>query len=457
MVHRSRRVLAWGLVLASAVVASFGAGVARAVPEAASPFKNLGIFARALAHIELSYVEDVNQDKLIYGAIRGMVATLDPHSAFMDPEQYRMLASDTEGRFGGVGLEIGVEDGWLTVLSVFEGGPAAKAGIEPGDRFLSIEGVGARDMRIEDAIRRMRGEPGTRVAVTIRRRGAPKDLPMVLTREVIHVEPVEGRVLPDRVVYLKLEAFQENTTRDLRRVLDKAVAASRSAGGVAGVLLDMRDNAGGLLDEAVLVSDEFLSHGVIVTTRGRGGKLLSTASAHARGTRPDWPMVVLVNGYTASAAEIVAGALRDHHRAVLVGTRTFGKGSVQNIIELPDGSALKLTVARYYTPSGRSIQAEGIRPDVLVQQLDPHRYAEAVLPSGQVTEASLQGHLPNRDDATQAPATAPVPRARPREGANAAAPAGEPFPKDFQARMAHQVLRALIASRAGDDARASRK
>jgi carboxyl-terminal processing protease len=437
------------LWLVSVVAAAFvGGEVARALPERASPFRNLGIFARALSHVELSYVEEVDQDKLIYGAIRGMVGALDPHTTFMDPEEHRLLTSDTRGRFGGIGVEISMRDGWLTVLSVFDEGPAARAGVQPGDRFLAIEGRGARDMRIEDAVRRMRGEPGSEVRVTLRREGQPKAIDLVLAREVIQVRAVEGRLLPGGIAYVRVKAFQQETTRELRRVLDEAVARTRDAGGVKGVMLDLRDNAGGLLDEAVLMSDEFLREGVIVSTRGRGGRLLHEARAHARGTRPDWPMVVLVNGFTASAAEIVAGALSDQGRAVVVGTRTFGKGSVQNIIELPDESALKLTIARYYTPKGRSIQAHGIDPDMVVEQIDSKALEEVTLRREQIREEALDRHLSNGEPGSPVPAP-PVARDVPREGRAAGDQGAEPFADDFQARMAHQALRAMMRASGG--------
>jgi carboxyl-terminal processing protease len=394
----------------------------------------------------MSYVEESDQDELVYGAIRGMISTLDPHSSFMDPDEYRILTSDTQGRFGGIGVEIDVRDGWLTVVSTFEGGPAARAGVQPGDRFLSIDGRDARDIRIEEAVQRMRGEPGTQVTVRLRRSAESHAVELTLSREIIRVRAVEARVLSDRVVYVRLKAFQQTTTHELRRALDLAVAETAGSGGVAGVLLDLRDNAGGLLDEAVLVSDEFLSSGAVVSTRGRGGQLLSEARASARGTRPAWPMVILVNGSTASAAEIVAGALRDHNRAVVVGTRTFGKGSVQNIIELPDGSALKLTVARYYTPSGRSIQAHGIEPDVVVEQVDTDALREAGQSRLQIREESLEGHLSGETGAESASTPEP-PRDVPRTGPVGDADPGAPFPDDFQARMAHQTLRALIVQR----------
>ncbi|MGE0787981.1 MAG: S41 family peptidase [Sandaracinaceae bacterium] len=413
----------------------------------ASPYANLSIFARALSTIEALHVEPPDQDELIYGAIRGMVGTLDPHSTFLDPEEYRILAADTLGQFGGIGVEVDVRDGWLTVHGVIEGGPADTAGLQPGDRFLVIDDRVARDMPISDAVRIMRGEPGTRVSVRVRREGQEEALEFTLIREVVRVDAVEARVLPDRVVYVRLKSFQSTTTSELHAALDAAVERTSANGGVRGVLLDMRRNPGGLLHEAVRVSDTFLSSGMIVSTRGRGGEQLSAASASGPGTRPDWPLVVLVDHYTASAAEIVAGALQDHHRAIIVGGRTWGKGSVQNLIELPDGSALKLTIARYYTPSGRSIQAQGIEPDVEVEQLDEDTARELVRRAVErFSEASLEGHLESetelRGEVIELTPRAEV-RREPAEGER------EPaiFEDDFQARIAHQVLRALITQR----------
>lgn len=416
---------------------------AGAVPERASPYRNLGIFARALAHIETSYVEEVDQDSLIYGAVRGMVGTLDPHSSFLDPDEYRLLTSDTEGRFGGIGVEIDVRDGWLTVTSVFEGGPAARGGLRAGDQFLEIENRAARDMPIDEAIRRMRGAPGEHVHARLRRAGTADAIVVDLAREIVRVEAVEARVLPDHTVYVKLRAFQESTTDELREALDRAVQATARVGGVRGILLDMRDNPGGLVSEAVLVCDEFLSRGVIVSTRGRAGREIDQASAMLGGTRPEWPMVVLVNSYTASAAEIVAGALQDQHRAVIVGTRTFGKGSVQNVIELADGSALKLTIARYFTPNGRSIQAQGIEPDMVVEQFDATTLRAARDTRDAMSEASLDRHLTNSvagRSSTSPTGDRAATRTTPGES-------GELFADDFQARMAHEALRGVIASR----------
>jgi carboxyl-terminal processing protease len=447
--RRCRAVLActsYGFAIC-AVLLTAAAGARADEAAGAGPYPRLATFARALAHIENSYVGEVDQDALIEGAIRGMLKVLDPHSAYLDPKQLRLLESDTEGRFGGVGVEIDLSDGWLTVVRVMPQGPAARAGLLPGDRFLTIEGNSARDLPFDEAIEKMRGEPGTQVHITLRRRGVPEAVAVTLTREIIAVEAVTARVLPDRVVYVQLREFQENTAADLRRVLDEAVERTAAQGGVRGVLLDLRDNPGGLLSSAVLVADEFLSDGVIVSTRARGGKLLRENRATAGGTRPGWPLVLLVNGYSASASEIVAGALHDHKRAVLVGTRTFGKGSVQNVIDLPDGSALKLTTALYYTPSGSSIQAKGIEPDVVVEQLDSKVLHEARLGGGELTEASLEGHLLVGPTPPAAPASGQGDRAAPKRAVVGAS--GPTFADDYQAMMAYQVLKALIASAPG--------
>lgn len=426
------------LALVSAGVWLGALGVAHATPEQESPYPNLGVFARALVHVETSYVEDVDQDTLVYGAIRGMVATLDPHSAFLDPDEVRLLESDTDGRFAGVGVEISMRDGWLTVLGVFPGGPAAAAGVKPGDRFLRIEGRGARDMRMDDAVRVMRGEPGTRVHVAIRREGEESDLELDLTRAIIDVPPVDARLLPGGILYVSIASFQSNTADELDAALDAGVRQARASGGIRGLMLDLRNNPGGLVDQAVRVCDEFLSSGVIVSTRARGGRLLSESRASLLGTRPDWPMVVLVNELSASAAEIVAGALHDQHRATLVGDRTFGKGSVQNIIDLPDGSALKLTIARYYTPSGGSIQARGIEPDVSAPQDLGGQHG----PEGAFREADLEGHLDGAPTHEESGARRNLPRTP-----DASAAPDEPFHADTQARTAYGVIEALIQAR----------
>jgi carboxyl-terminal processing protease len=420
----------------------FGSGHAAATPTEASPYANLAVFARALSHIEVSHVEPPDQDRLVYGAIEGMVDTLDPHSAFLDPNEYRILTSDTEGQFGGVGVAVDVRDGWLTVHGVTRGSPADRAGLRPGDRFLTIDGWAARDMPLAEAVRRMRGDPGTEVRIRIRREEVEDAIEVTLTREVINVEAVEARVLSDRILYVKIRSFQGTTTDELRAALDRAAEETRGAGGIAGILLDLRSNPGGLLDEAVRVSDEFLEDGVIVSTRGRDGVLLDEARARRAGRRPAWPMVVLVNHFSASASEIVAGALQDHRRATIVGSRTWGKGSVQNIIELPDGSAMKLTVARYYTPSGTSIQAHGIDPDIEIEQLDAETLARLRREGHVISEAVLDGHLTGDHEST---ARTTVSRETPRSGATERLDEETALEDDFQAHIAHEILSSMIA------------
>jgi carboxyl-terminal processing protease len=411
------------------------AAMATEAPARRSPFEPLSLFSLALAYVEVSYVEPIDQEGLVYGAIRGLAESLDPHSVFLDPAEYEIFMSDAEGRFAGVGVEVSTRDGWLTILSVFDGGPAADAGLQPGDRFLSIEGEDARDLQLYDAVRRIRGAPGTSVTVTIRREGQEEDIERKLTRAFIEIDPVEMHVLDDGVVYLRITAFQDGTARALSDALDEAVMQLRRRGGVTGLLVDLRDNGGGLLHEAVWVSDQFLSAGVIVSTRGRGGEKISEHSARRAGTRPEWPIVILINENTASASEIVAGALRDHQRAVLIGVRSFGKGSVQNVFELPGGSALKLTTARYYTPSGHSIQAEGIMPDLIAEQ--PRRDGEPA----PLREEELERHL------------APQPQGRAGRagklpnGAQAPQSLGQPpaiFGDDPQGQRAYGVLRERI-------------
>jgi carboxyl-terminal processing protease len=418
----------WLAALAIAVaIAVAGIGAAIATPRTASPYAKLAIFARVLAHIERSYVQTIDETSLVYGAIKGMVRTLDPHSAFLTPDEYRALTADTVGRFGGVGLEVGVKGDVLTVIAPMPGSPAQKAGVLPGDQIVAIEGRSARSLGIEDAVRLMRGEPGTRVTATFRRAGKAAPFDVTMTREIIKVESVKGELLAPGYPLVRVLAFQDGTTADLEEAIGKLTA---EGGGLAGLVLDLRGNPGGLLEEAVRTCDLFLDEGVILTTRGRGGEVLQTYEARSRGTLDRVPVVLLVDRASASAAEIVAGALQDQGRALLVGERTFGKGSVQSLIDLEDGSGLKLTVALYFTPSGRSIQAEGIRPDVVVESRTPPRSEEPDAGLGLYYggEADLPGHLApdtGRAAADEAPAIA-----------------------DFQLRVAFQVLRGLTSEAA---------
>jgi len=338
---------------------------ARGEPRSHSPYHALTTFAKVLAHVRASYVDEVDETTLIHGAIKGLVRSLDPYSAYMTPEEFRVLRADTEGRFGGIGCEVDIRAGVLTVMTPLEGTPAEHAGLRPGDHIVEIDGEPTEGLSLQDSVVRMRGEPGTVVTLLVRRPEVDEPLVMTVTRAVIRVESVEHRVLEPGIGYIRVRTFQEDTAARHHEALDRL--EREVAGGLRGLVLDLRGNPGGLVDQAVEVSDEFLDQGVIVTTRGRGGRLMVEERAHRRGVRPDLRIVVLVDGQSASAAEIVIGALQDNRRAVILGTRTYGKGSVQNVIELPDGSGLKLTVARYHTPSGRCIQGEGIEPDVRVE------------------------------------------------------------------------------------------
>jgi len=398
--------------------------VARAVPRD-SAYATLGVFARVLAHIENSYVEPVDRNRLLYGAVSGMVSTLDPHTAFLTPQRYRNLKDDTDGRYAGVGLEIERRGGQLVVVSPIEGTPADRAGIRTGDRIVEIDDKPTQEMEYGDAFHRLRGSKGSRVRLLIERTGWPRAREFTLTRDLSRIVAVEGRLLPDKLGYVRVKTFQEGVHRSLDRQVDDL--EDRVRGGLKGLVLDLRNNPGGLLDQAVRVADLFLSGGLIVRTRGKRGRVLEEEHAHPRGTHRAFPMVVLVNGGTASASEIVAGALQDHRRAVVLGTRTFGKGSVQTIIELEDGSALKLTVARYYTPNGRSIQESGVRPDIVIEARSPY---PASAPEAQ-REKDLERHL-----RAEPGATPPPPEPKPA------------FGDDMQLQTAYEYLRSLDVLRA---------
>lgn len=421
------------LPLCLCLAAGFGAGVlaerrGEAIPPRASPYRRLGVLSQVMAHIENSYVDQVDEDRLIDGAIRGMVGTLDPHSSYLNAEEYALLESDTTGQFGGVGVEIDARGDYLTVITPIPGSPAARAGVRAGDELLSIDGRDARGLDVDEAVRRMRGAPGSHVRVNFQRRGQTEPLRLDLVREVVHVASVESRLMDGGVGYLALKSFQERSSDEVSRALDEL---TRGAGGrLAGLVLDLRNDPGGLLDEAIFIADEFLADGVIVSTRGRDGAAQDEARARTAGTRPDFPIVVLVNEYTASAAEIVAGALQDHRRALLVGVRTFGKGSVQTVIDLPDGGALKLTIARYFTPSGRSIQAQGIAPDVQVEQVTLPDDPAPGSPDAPERERDLDHHLANNDANDPPPVEAP--------GADI---------RDLQLRVGYQLLRGMVRDR----------
>ena len=393
-----RRPRFWLLCLL-AVVGGFGAaGVAQAAHDPAGPYKKLDVFSHVLSLIENNYVEQIDETKLLYGAIDGMVRTLDPHSNFMDPRAYSSLKQETDGEYGGVGLELATRGEDVVVVAPLDDTPAARAGFAPGDRLLEIDGTVVRGWREAEAIRALMGPPGTKIVIKAQRASWTEPRTFTLIRDIVRVVSVEEKLFDKRWGYVKLKNFQDRTDAYLKKSLETMRA--QAGGQLAGVVLDLRHNPGGLLDQAVKVADRFMESGVIVTTKGRGGKHVEVEKAHAKDTEPAYPLVVLVDGGTASASEIVAGALQDSGRAVVLGTQTFGKGSVQTVIELEDGSGLKLTIARYYTPSGRSIQERGITPDVWVKAASTDEDAPR--------EQNLPGHFKGEDFAAAAQPVAAV-------------------------------------------------
>lgn len=351
--------IGWGLT---------GYGVRNLYAETDASYQELELFTDVLAIVRRSYVEEVPMKDLMYGAIDGMLATLDPHTSFMPPEVYKEMKIDTKGEFAGLGIEITTRDGNIIVVTPIEDTPAFRAGMQAGDKILKIDDQFTRDMDINAAVKLMRGAKGSAVTLTVMRDGFVKPQEFALVREIIKVKSVKAKTLEDGFGYVRITQFQERTAEDLEVSLAKI--ARDNGAEVKGLILDLRNNPGGLLDQAVNVSDTFLSSGLIVYTEGREEGSQMKFSAHQKGTEPSYPMVVLINGGSASAAEIVAGALQDQGRAVVLGTQSFGKGSVQTIIPLSDDSGLRLTTARYFTPKGTSIQARGILPDIVVNPIE---------------------------------------------------------------------------------------
>ncbi|MDF3031954.1 MAG: peptidase [Moraxellaceae bacterium] len=350
------------------------------------PLDDLRIFVEVFERIRASYVDPVEDRKLFENAIRGMLSSLDPHSAYLDPKDYEELQNATSGEFEGIGLDVTMEEGVVKVVTPIDDTPAAKAGILAGDYIIKIDGKAVQGMSLADAITLMRGKPGTKLRLTILRKGEePRDIEVMRAR--IEVSSVKSRMLEPGMLAVRISQFQTHTGRDLRRELEKAKADTKQP--VRGLVLDLRNNPGGVLEGAIAVSDIFLDGGRIVSTRGRALEGEQQFNASPGELLPGLPVVVLVNGGSASASEIVAGALQDNQRALIVGTTTFGKGSVQTVLPLTAGKGIKLTTARYYTPSGRSIQAAGIKPDIVV----PLAKVE-LLDGGDIFhEADLQGHL----------------------------------------------------------------
>jgi carboxyl-terminal processing protease len=366
-IRHVRKVVVISVVLL-ALTLSLGGGVASKSNDTAVTYENLKLFTEVLSIVQSQYVDEVPPKDAIYNAIKGTLRGLDPHSSFLDPEMYREMQVETSGSFGGLGIEITLKDDVLTVVAPIEGTPAYRAGIHSGDRIVKIEGLSTKDMQLTDAVKRMRGKPGSKVTISIMREGfaEPKDFPIV--REQIRVQSVKNQELEPGIEYIRLRQFQEQTAGDLEAALEKDSKDQK----IQGLILDLRNNPGGLLTSSVEVTEKFIDAGrLIVYTEGRVRNQNMRFQANSKKVYSDFPMVVLVNQGSASASEIVAGALQDWGRAVVIGTQSFGKGSVQTIIPLSDGSGLRLTTAKYYTPKGRSIHGKGVTPDIIVEQPKP--------------------------------------------------------------------------------------
>lgn len=435
--------------LAAFGLACFALGAActhfpRARADADSPHHMLGQLARVLVVVENEYVDPVDRERLLQGAIKGMVAELDPHSTYMPPDDNAVFKGETDGHFGGVGLEVEAKDGAVVVVAPIEGGPAERAGMASGDRIVAIDREATAGEKLDVLIKKMRGKPGTRVRVDVERAGHTGTRTFELVREEIKVTSVSAKRMVEGVLYLRLKQFQATTHEELLR----AVAQAKAMGPVRGVLLDLRGNPGGLVDQATGVADELLAGGGVYATTRRGQKV-EEVKATPGGALVDVPVVVLVNEYSASASELVAGALQDHGRALVVGMPTFGKGSVQSILELPLGAGMRLTTMRYVTPNGRMIQAKGIEPDVKVPM--PLRGGDPL------RERDLDGHLPPRDGlpiakAPKAATSASPASSGPREESASPVPPKDPPDdprggKDAQLARAFELLRDRLPGR----------
>lgn len=381
-------------ILISLLFFSAGATTAHAETNPAElPLDEIWLFTEIFGEIKSKYVDQVDDRELLHNAIEGMLSGLDPHSGYMDQENFKESRIDTEGKFGGLGIEVSMEDGFVLVVSPIDDTPAQRADIQAGDLIIRLDNQSIKGMNLYDAVKKMRGAPGTKIKLTIVR-GRENPFDVTLTRAVIKITSVKSKLLEDRFGYIRITQFQTNTAASLHQALKRLDQEADNK--VAGLILDLRNNPGGVLSGAVAVSDTFLTQGLIVSTRGRSKELDMQFSATAKDYSRGAPLVVLVNEGSASASEIVAGALQDHRRAVIMGRQTFGKGSVQTILPINNG-ALKITTARYYTPSGNSIQATGIKPDIVVENLNIVTKKEASPSINYLREEDLRGHLENEN------------------------------------------------------------
>lgn len=383
-----KKPLIWISVLMLTVTTLF-VGASRV--QADDRYQDLQLFAKVLNLVQQYYVEEVDVKKLIYGGIKGMLKELDPHTNFLPPDIYKEFESETSGEFGGIGIEITVQNGVLTIISPIEDTPAWKAGVKAGDKIVEIDGESTKGFSLVEAAQKMKGKRGSKIRLGIFREGFDKPKEFSIERGVVKIKSAKYTDLQDGYCYIRLTSFIENSAVDMEKELKEHQKKYKH---IRGMILDLRHNPGGLLDQAVQISDLFLDQGTIVSTMGRNKKEKEVLYAKKAGTLENFPLIVLVDEYSASASEIVAGALQDNKRALIMGHRTFGKGSVQSVVKLGDGSGLKLTVGRYYTPSGKSIQSEGIHPDIELPDIDTDAFKKALITPHDIhREKDMQGHL----------------------------------------------------------------
>jgi len=367
--YKTVLVLVFGIFVGASVSLTSSVLAEKKIEESTGlPLNELRNFSDIFARVKSDYVEDVDDKTLLENAIRGMLSGLDPHSTYLNPDEYKELKIGTTGKFGGLGIQVGMEDGFVKVISPIDDTPAFRAGLQSGDLIIRLDGKSVKGMTLNDAVKIMRGDPGTDIKLTVIREGADKPLPFTVTRDIISVQSVKSRILEPGYGYIRISNFQSKTARDLVNELSNLKKENKSE--LKGLVLDLRNNPGGVLSAAADVSDAFINEGKLVYTKGRIANSAFEFNAKPGDIMNGSPVVVLINGGSASASEIVAGALQDHRRAVIMGSKSFGKGSVQTIQELRSGGAVKITTARYFTPNGRSIQGEGITPDIILDRYD---------------------------------------------------------------------------------------
>ncbi len=375
---RLKKVLLWIFVVAVLLTLRTGdCSTKQGSVDRTELYNQIQLFSDAIALIQSNYVDEIEPKKLIYGALSGMLKALDPYSQFMDPDTYNEMKVETTGKFGGLGIEISIRDHLLTIIAPIDGTPAHKVGLKAGDKIVKIDGEPTRDITLIGAVKRLRGKPGTSVDLTILREKEKKLLDFSITRDIIEIASIkESEMIDANIGYIKLVEFQEDTDRELEKALRKLEGE-----GMNSLILDLRNNPGGLLNSAVSIADKFLdADKLIVATKGKKESQATEFKSRRKGTARDYPLAIVVNGGSASASEIVAGAIQDNNRGIVIGVKTFGKGSVQTVVPLADGSALRITTAKYFTPSGKSIVNDGITPDIIVEQ------KEYMLPSEDIAE-----------------------------------------------------------------------